>query len=109
MRQHTNFGIDINLKDDYGDIYLGPLEISWCNQGNGELGSFGLDWGNKWHLYMTYYESCDPFTGIQDGWFGFIDWELCVYNDSVRCKQCWSPTVTWFKLKKWISKHLHRT
>jgi hypothetical protein len=33
---------------------------------------------------MTYYESCDPFTGTQDGWPGFVDWELCVYNDSVR-------------------------
>jgi hypothetical protein len=82
MRLRPRIGIDINLVDDYGDIYVGPLEISWCNQAYYEPGSFGLDWGNKWHLYMTYYESCDPFTGTQDGWPGFVDWELCVHNDS---------------------------
>jgi hypothetical protein len=109
MRLRPRFGIDINLIDDYGDIYVGPLEISWCNQACYEPGSFGLDWGNKWHLYMTYYESCDPFTGTQDGWPGFVDWELCVYNDSVDDKQCYSPMVAWYNLKKWISNHLHRS
>ena len=105
MRLRPNFAVDINLKDDYGDIYLGPLEISWCNQGNGEVGYCGVTWGSKWHLYMTYYESCDPFTGVQDGWPGFIDWELSVYGKETRC---WSPVVTWFKLKKWFDKHLRR-
>jgi hypothetical protein len=105
MRLRPSFGVDINLKDDYGDIYLGPLEISWCNQGNGEVGSCGVTWGGKWHLYMTYYESCDPFTGVQDGWPGFIDWELSVYGKETKC---WSPVVTWFKLKKWSGKHLRR-
>jgi hypothetical protein len=32
MRLRPRIGIDINLVDDYGDIYVGPLEISWCNQ-----------------------------------------------------------------------------
>ena len=109
MRLRPRIGIDINLVDDYGDIYVGPLEISWCNQGDYEPGSFGLDWQNKWHLYMTYYESCDPFTGTQDGWPGFVDWELCVYNDSVRSKQCYSPMLAWYNLKKWISNHLRRS
>ena len=56
MRLRPRIGIDINLVDDYGDIYIGLLEISWCNQAYYEPGSFGLDWGNKWHLYMTYCE-----------------------------------------------------
>lgn len=106
MRLRPNFGVDINLKDDYGDIYLGPLEISWCNQGDGEVGSCGMTWQNKWHLYMTYYESCDPFTGVQDGWPGFIDWELSVYGKKTKC---WSPVVTWFNLKKGINKYLRKT
>ena len=63
MRLRPHIGIDINLVDSYGDIYVGPLEISWCNQEDYEPGSFGLDWQNRWYLYMTYYESCDPFTG----------------------------------------------
>ena len=109
MRLRPNFDIDINLKDDYGDIYLGPIEISWCNQGDSEVGSFSLDWKGKWNLYMTYYESCDPFTGVQDGWPGFVDWELCVYNDSVMGSQCWSLAITLVKLKKFIGKHLRRT
>ena len=106
MRQRPCISIDINLLNDYGDIFVGPLEVSWCNQGNGEVGSCGVTWQNKLHLYMSYYESCDPFTGVQDGWPGFIDWELSVYGNETKC---WSPVITWFKLKKWFDKHLHRT
>lgn len=104
MRKRPNFAIDINLVDDYGDIYVGPLEISWCNQSVDEHGSCGFGWGSKWHLYMTYYVPCDPFTGSTKGWSGFIDWELWVYNDTVIC--C-SPAVTWRKLKRWIDNHSH--
>ena len=106
MRLRSRFDADINLVDDYGDIYVGPLVISWCNQGDGEHGSFGLNWSDKWHLYMTYYEPCDPFNGSTHGWPGFVDWELCVYNDTVKC---WSSGMYGAKLKKWAGKHLRRT
>jgi hypothetical protein len=106
MRQRPQVGIVIDLLSDYGDIYVGPYVLSWCNQGDGEWGSFGFSCDGKWEWYMTYYESYDPFSGKLEKDHGFIDWELCVYNDSVKV---WSPAVNWYQLKKFIRKHLRRT
>jgi hypothetical protein len=106
MRQRPQVGIVIDLLSDYGDIYVGPYVLSWCNQGDGEWGSFGFSCDGKWEWYMTYYESYDPFSGKLEKDHGFIDWKLCVYNDSVKA---WLPAVNWYQLKKFIRKHLRRT
>lgn len=102
MRLRPCFGININLLNDYGDIYVGPLEISWCNQEYGEAGSFGIGWGFKGHLYMTYCEPCDPFTGKPDCGPGFLDWELCIHNKDKPLIINWSCLV-----KKVIRRFYH--
>ena len=106
MRQRPQVGIDIDLVSDSGDIYVGPYILSWCNQGDDDWGSFGLSCDGKWELYMTYHESYDPFSGRWEKGYGFIDWELCVYNNSVKA---WSPAVSWYQLRRFIKNHLHRT
>ena len=89
MEDHPQLLIQIDPGADFGRLVIGPLSIDWCNPDEfDDTGSFDITWNNYWNLHTGFYKSHDPFTGIKDGDYQFIDWEITKYNNEFKC---WKP------------------